>query len=813
MNRLLEVLQQYRSNKAVWAALVVLLLLTLEFFFGVTKPFFNSVGMNRTVVAHVLKTQGDVRHKPVESDAWFKGEAEAEIIKGDALYTGLQSGANVEMMSGGQITMGEETLVVFEDVDGLIVPDVARGQVRLQVNGEMRISISGEITEISGLDSQMLLSIDEKTGARVETVKGKLKFKQRGDMREMGVGNRLQLPASGKKSSVAAPPSVMLTKLESILSKRKLDRPAEPPVVAAATPVPTPVPPPIPVPAVPPVVAATPVPTPPPAPAPIPQLKISRGEQTFVKTVRLPDLYKRTGKKSLARRGEPVEVKLPVPIAIENVAEKEPVMVEVSRDPAFVSQVDKSKKTGTPLIVERWAPGKNHIRISREGKSWSEQASVDIRLQTLPGAQPVVTSLSNQVELVGKEVELKLRLSDGRIPRPAGYVLEGSRTLQFEPEKTKAVWVKESRLDIPVAKEGMYYFRSRSVADNGEISKLSAVTPVRVYRRQTPSAPALATDRAKITIGDTYQLQWRGDRLADKYEVSILGSDGKVLKSGRVHKDSLRLTPKKVGEYDLLVQSVSKNGKRSAPSRARLIVGAKPIVERRVAAVREKPEQAERPEATSRSKTKADIRATEEKILPWYVAVEGAEVAYLSTEQLDRGSDPAGLAMAGLVVGHRSQENWASLAVRMKLVGMNPTGENFNAFRADAKFIHYWRMPWSPFRGPLRLGAVGAIENRQNPNSGGFSAGYSMAKTGFAVWINFQEKWHTGGEVLYGRWTDANQVYEINGFLGYDFSSELNFGVGYRLSLFDAGNPDTAPAPLPYREASGEAYSHLRFSF
>ncbi|MBL7687095.1 MAG: hypothetical protein JNJ49_03600 [Bdellovibrionaceae bacterium] len=799
MGRILEILKHYRTNKAVWAALVVLLLLTLEFFLGVTTPFFSNGNSNQTVVAHVLTTQGDVRHKPVENDAWFKGEAEAEIIKGDALYTGLQSGANVEMMSGGQITMGEETLVVFEDVDGVIIPDVARGQVRLQVNGEMRISISGEMTEISGLDSQMLLSVDEKLGARIEALKGKLKFKQRGDMREMGAGNRLQLPSTGKSSSIAPPPTVALEKLDSITGKRKLDKP-----IAVATPVPTPVPTPTPAP----IVAATPVPTP--IPTPTPPLKISRAEQTFVKTVRLPDLYKRTGKKSLVRREEPVEIKMPVPIVVQNVAEKEPVMVEVSRDPAFVSNVDKSKKTGAPLIVDRWAPGKNHVRISREGKQWSEQASVDIQLQTLPGAEPAVTSLSPQVELVGKEVELKLRLSDRQLPQPGGYVLEGSRSPQFETGKTKAVWVKESRLDIPVSNEGTYYFRSRTVAANGEISKLSAVTPVRVYRRQTPSAPVLATNQAKITAGETYELQWRGDSLADKYDVSVLSRDGKVLKSGRVSRDSLRLTPKKAGEYDLLVQSVSKNGKRSAPSRARLIVGAKPVVERKVAAIKDEKEQ---PEATSRSKAKSDIRATEEKILPWYVALEGAEVAYLSTQQIDDGTDPAGLAMAGLVVGHRSEKNWASLALRMKLVGMNPSGEAFNAFRADAKYIRYWRTPWTPFRGPLRLGVVTGIENRQNPNNGQFSAGYTMAKFGFAVWINFLEKWHTGGEVLYGRWIDANQAYEVNGFIGYDFSSELNFGVGYRLSLFDAGNPESSPVGLPYREASGEAYSHLRFSF
>ena len=58
MGRIREVFKHYRTNKAVWAALVVLLLLTLEFFLGVTKPFFNTGDSSQTVVAHVLTTQG-----------------------------------------------------------------------------------------------------------------------------------------------------------------------------------------------------------------------------------------------------------------------------------------------------------------------------------------------------------------------------------------------------------------------------------------------------------------------------------------------------------------------------------------------------------------------------------------------------------------------------------------------------------------------------------------------------------------------------------------------------------------------------------
>lgn len=835
-----DTFDHYKKNRVVWAALLLLLLLGVEYFVddGKVIRLLTESESELQVVAHILTTTNDVRQKPSEEETWFMGEPNAEIIKGDAVYTGLQSSAVVEMMSGGQIAMGEETLIIFDDVDGVIIPDVTRGNVRLQVNGEMRIAISGELTQVSGLDSQLAVRVDEKMGSKIEVLKGQLKMMKAGKESDLKVGSTLNLaPISKSRRKLAEPEREKPTTLASLKTLRNKLLPAEPVKPApkvAATPIPAPEqpkvePPPTPTPA--PVQAVAPTPTPTPVPTPVPaKPKVASRNQTFVKIAKLPDLYERSGPKGLRRRSLPRKINLNVPIALENVNDREPVFVEVSKDPQFTAHsedaartlssttpagapapaeatVRKVKTQGAPVIVDSWAPGLNHVRVSKDNKEWSEPTAVDIQVETLPGAKPEIQSQRRNYEIVERDVEVKLKLADAGNPKVMGYVLEGSKSPDFKAEKTKSVWTTQSRVDIPVVKPGTYFFRTRSVASNGDISKASTPVAVNVFKRTTPAAPILQSkEDVEITVGDDYNLKWKGDALAAKYDLAVIGENGKLLKSGRMGKDFIKMRPKKPGSYQFVVRSVSKNGVQSAPTKARLVVQPKPL--RQVAAVEDK-----EPVEKLQTRQKQDIRAVEEKFRPYFIALEGASAAVLSSQQVETGIDPAAIGMLGVVGGMRNEQFWASLGVRTKILSVNRPGQDVNSFRVEGKYTKWWKSSWSPFRGPLRLGLATALESRRNQNNGSYSNGFEMAKVGLGVWINFMNAWNTGGEILYGRWIDGNQMYEISGFLGYDFTSALAFGIGYRLNLFEAGTEASSPIGLPYREASGEAFSNLRYSF
>jgi hypothetical protein len=159
--------------------------------------------------------------------------------------------------------------------------------------------------------------------------------------------------------------------------------------------------------------------------------------------------------------------------------------------------------------------------------------------------------------------------------------------------------------------------------------------------------------------------------------------------------------------------------------------------------------------------------------------------------------------------GFTDGKNSVAAGYRGQFGASNGEGSAQSSSRFDASYTRWWQTSWQP----LRLGWLGGFDSYRNSGSSRFSKGYDVAKTGLDVGISFADKWKGGGNLLLAGWTDSNRVYELGGFVSYDFSREIAFGLGYRLSLFEAGTAESAPVALPYREAIGEAYSSLQFSF
>jgi hypothetical protein len=216
-----------------------------------------------------------------------------------------------------------------------------------------------------------------------------------------------------------------------------------------------------------------------------------------------------------------------------------------------------------------------------------------------------------------------------------------------------------------------------------------------------------------------------------------------------------------------------------------------------------------KPEARTSAKLKTKVEAEPERIRPWKITVEGGETALVSSEQLGASSDAASMHVLGLRGGFSDGKNSANLGFRGQVGAANSSGSSQSSSRFEARYTRWWQMPWQP----LRLGWLGGFDRYRNAGSSQFSKGYDAAKTGLDVGVSFADKWKGGGNILLGGWTDSNRVYELGGFVSYEFTRELAFGLGYRLSLFEAGTSASAPVALPYREAMGEAYSALQFSF
>lgn len=755
MNALSQFLIKARQNKLFVVVVIGICLGVIEFtthlFSDTTAKLSGNSGGQ--VVAVVQTVQTDVRQKPVEEQGWYRAEPQTEVMRGDAIYSGRQSRSQVRMMSGGILELGEETLVIFDDIDGVTIPDASRGQVKLKVSGQMKVAIGGEVTEFSGAQSELLLNLDG-TSRNIRVTKGHASIARKGvEARSLTTGEVLELPAV----KVGAIPKIQIPKVDDLVSEAKISEkrkiadpqttPLKPveftePVVEAPTPAPAPVQPASIEPPQPEVVQQAVEPPPPPAPIVKEALSVQDPAMKVNRIMKVHEVYARNGKtSSLIPRAGMKTLKVPVALSWNGTEPADKVFVQVSKDKSFEKPWAEREAAGGNVVIDEWKPGRNYYRVSRDKQSWSEAGEVVVKPTVAPAQLPSVTVLNDQLTVYpkgkGPEAQAKLRFEDIGLSKPRGWVLQGSNAANFDPKKTRTVYVKEARVDIPLRKEGRYFFRVRSVASAGEISSFSEPIEVR------------AVKPAPVPV-----------RLAEKQKEA-----------------------------------------------------------RKVATVEEKQEEPYNKEETfkqepetARQTSKMETTTTEkpdDRVRPWSIAIEGGETALVSSDSISDSSEPAATHVIGLKAKYQNERNSGSIAYRTKFGGTNAEGNSQSNSRLELRYTRWWQTRWKP----IRLGWTGGFESYRNPTATRFSKGYDAAKTGLDVGITLSEKWKTGGDILVGTWTDANKVYEFGGFLSYDFTRELAFGVGYRLSLFDAAVEGSAPIALPYREAMGEAYSSLQFSF
>ncbi len=698
---------QKRNRIAIAIAALIGILILVELFLGFQDstlkiPYF----VEPTGVAKVSSIEGDARYQPSAEKSWFEAKVTADVFSGDAIYSGSRTNVGVEMKSGGQLSLGEETLVIFDSIDGVTIPDLARGNIKLRISGDMKISISGDVSEFSpgaAGESEILISIDEDSKGKIQVLSGTPRIK-----------------APKQTSKLVEPGTVIdfLARKFRLSSRKQIELPSDitplprkVPIEDTARIVPLPV-------ATPPVVFEN--------PAPI------ELQTQIVHTLTKADLYEQAaGVRLRPLRGLKFVNSAGVLKWTGGNGTKTFIQitkVKSNQKPNFEDCWYNEGAPGQDVVISKWRAGRSAWRVSLDGINWSKSAEVLVTARFSTGREPVLVVENPVVELPNPVVRMRLEDQSGR--KMSGWIIEGGRDRSFN--KSVSVWASESKLMVPVSKLGNYFFRVRSVDEHGEVSAFSNVNQVTVKKAK----------RVPIRIA------------------------------------------KKAND---------------------------PKPEREVATAPE-PEN-------SQSVTKTEIEFPSisrsfQRSGPWGISILGGVGAVISIVQTEAGVAPPVLQVLGLGASYFDGRYEAMVNYRSRIgVSGGVSGSAPTVSRLDLRGGHWWNMGWRPFSTLIRLGLVVGYENYQNYDSRDFSPFYEVVKGGFGVNVDLTERIQTGGTVLFGTWTNSNSVTEVDGYVAYDFFKNLNLGIGYRIGLFEAGTITSSPTYLPYREATGEAYSQLKFSF
>jgi hypothetical protein len=751
------------DRKLLGGALV--LIIVCLYYLVIDDTLFGLLGskdedMSRPLVGQISNFENDTRHKSMKSFAWNKARHAQQVRVGDSVFTGAQSSSRVDLKDGGHVDLGENTLVQFDDVKGIKVPNLRMGNFKLSVKGSMRVAIANEITEISGDGSEVQVVVTENQKPQIRVTKGNPHV----------------------KSSV--------------------------PVVEAA---PEKVPPP-------PVVQAPP-PPPPAVPQPVKlEFRPMPQAQTYSYTDQLYDFYERQSQSLKKRVERRRQVDFPVWLQWQTNAPVTKTYGQISETPGFEKTVQffETQNQGSyrhrPVYL-----GTNYWRVSENRQNWSSVEWFQVESHPLEYPAPEIKLSQESVLMLGGQIQVKAKIEAA--PELKAFVIEMSTNSNFPAEQVRVHWTNIREITWNFQHTGEVYFRARGVNEKFEITSGGPIAKLTILRPQKAEPPRLAEEQIRVFENDSVKVAWEKSPNAKSYQVELIDPKGKVIQRQKVlgSQWSWKAGPK--GVYQARVMAYDQYGRQSEKaSQTDVYVSPKPVA-KAAPVVAQAPRQPANVDSTLTMKADHDQPATylNRNYPTSKLELMGAGFTMYSSEQVSQNATQPVALMMGLRLKHWFGDHGAEGLFKTKVMGVNKGSTEASPMQAELRYNYRWKLAWNWFSGLKETQLSAILGYEMYRNSAGhyvYTPKYDLAKVGFGVAFPLFERWDTGGEVLYGAGFDASTKMEISGFLNYYLRRDFSAGVGYRLHLFEAGSADSAPAAgLPYREGFGEAYSVLRWHY
>ncbi len=161
----------FSNNKRIIAVALALAILVFSFYNkDLILGFFSKDG-DGVRLATVTSLKNEVRKKKNASLNWKSANLNEKINRGDSISTGQVSTAMVKFNNGQSLSLDQNTLIVFDQERD--TPEFITGNIKLSVNGSMKIKIDNEIVTIDGTNAEIQIYKDPtKNKQKIVLLKG-----------------------------------------------------------------------------------------------------------------------------------------------------------------------------------------------------------------------------------------------------------------------------------------------------------------------------------------------------------------------------------------------------------------------------------------------------------------------------------------------------------------------------------------------------------------------------------------------------------------------------------------------------------------
>lgn len=749
---------------SVVIAILALLAMSFDGFFS-----GKDSSSKRKIIGEISTMSNDTRLKGASSLLWFKAQQKQEVRLGDSLFTGDNSAAQVALKKGGAVDVGENSLIVFNEVNGEPLANINFGNFRINADGTVKLAINGRITTIQGKNSDLQVFIDKNKKPQVRLLRGEAKIQQKSQP-------AVELNASRSIASIE------------LAEKRDIEEeePTAPEDSLAANNVPD--------------IGPSPKARP-------PRLMPDMTVKTVPYTWRLYDLY--NDDNGLLRDRIPQPDRVSRTVNLKWSVENESVPLTISLDHSQFADFKVSslaQHKGKEGALTEVFIGDNFWRISYDGQVWSEVQSFRVEPGLLPLGKLQVTRQHTSIPLVTDTAFTRISLK-GEFPA-MGYVVEASSSSRFEKGSTQAFWTPDPTFQVSFRRTGSYYYRFRAANKSQELTTWSDVEHFTVFAPRGMPSFRLADQQLEGYVGETLSFKWKAPELAKNFSVEFYDQNQQLLETLQTADPQAKWTTQVPGSYKARVYAYDSWGRKvEGQGSVQMLFKEKPII-----AKKEEP-QRKPAESENKSVAKTEKREPLELFRAYRnnVQFEGFVAEYLSKPQLD--DNVSGPMNGG--VGIRAKHWWGSNGVEGRfssgLANMNSTGSQGNAKQFELRY--HRRIFFDKAMGLLpsiQWSFFGGYHLYRNATSAYFSPAYDLMKVGSAVTLPLLSNWDFAGELALGLGTDSSKQYELSGQFDYFFHKDWSVGLGYRLRFFEAGSTRSAPNGLPFREGSAETFSALK---
>ncbi|MBX3017753.1 MAG: FecR domain-containing protein [Bdellovibrionaceae bacterium] len=485
-----------------------------------------------TPIGQVVPITNDVRHKQNQDFQWRNVRRTRILGWGDGVFTGAKSSARVELNDGSEITLQENSLVVFVPGQKDLTLDLKFGSVKSQIadNSSLMIQVDGETLSLNGQNA--VVEIGKKAGedVAIKVVSGELNIEDKNKTK--------QRVLAGETAGVKPTPTPKPT----------------PKPTPVATPPPTPTP--------------TPTPVPTPTPTPTPELPAQVGIEWTQPRNRSQYQI------SLDADGNPSEkarVQFNWVIPANNPVKGVGYDIQVAKDPAFKTPMVDHGIRKSQARFEFTTEGKYYARVrvkldpeSDEAKTvktpWSSPLEVQVKFREAPTLEAPVLAKPQQV--IDGDAQKSAELQWSRVKGAKNYRIEFSKSATFGPDVEKQD-LDDNKLNFRPNQGGQVYYRVRGLTKDGKPGLPSMVGSVET----SISTPVLKPIDSVKTLGQRpndppsqveLKMLWSKVTIAQGYEVNISpNADFRdpITFNTKATKGALKVT--KPGTYHVRVRALN----------------------------------------------------------------------------------------------------------------------------------------------------------------------------------------------------------------------------------------------------------------